>query len=163
MHRAFRSPGRVLALLRRKAYFELIERVAEALHVTTQDDAQTRRQYAQGLTEQGQITAALCVLEGLIDRTADDSEEDAEARGLLGRAYKQLCVEAASADPRTRSPARTRLHLQRSMDAYAGVYLDAPATHLWHGINAVAVAARAGRLRDRVSRPWRRPGAEIRC
>lgn len=137
---------KVLATLRRKAYFDQMERVAEALHLTEQDDSEIRRQYAQALIDQGKTTPALYVLEGLIERTNDDPVENAEARGLLGRLFKQLYVDADNAGDAAGSagPSRQR-NLQRSLDAYLAVYRSAPQKHLWHGINVVALAARAAR------------------
>jgi len=75
---------KVLGLLRRKAYFGQMERVAEALLFTDQDDVEIRRQYAQALIDQGKLTAAVYVLESLAERTERvDPNENAEARGLL--------------------------------------------------------------------------------
>lgn len=140
---------RILTLLRRKTYFEQMERVAEALLFTSQDDAQIRRQYAQALIDQGRLTAAVYVLESLVERTEGiDPRENAEARGLLGRVYKQLYINAVLADPGAAAVPLHRLNLQRAVDSYLGVYRAAPARHLWHGINAAALAARA--VRDKV-------------
>jgi hypothetical protein len=137
---------KVLALLRRKAWFDQMETVADALLFTGQDDAQIRRQYAQALIDQEKLTAAVYVLEGLVERTAaTDPQENAEARGLLGRVYKQLYVNAVQADPAAAGMAVNRRHLQRAVDTYLDVYRSSPATHIWHGINAVALAARAAR------------------
>jgi hypothetical protein len=144
---------KILGALRRKSYFEPMERVAEALHFTSQDDAQIRRQYAQALIDQRKLTGAVYVLGSLIEHTAAlDPQENAEARGLLGRVYKQLYVNAVNADPKASVLALSRRNLQRAVDAYLGVYRSDPARHLWHGINAVALAARAAKdgvpLRD---------------
>ena len=137
---------KVLGLLRRKAYFGQMERVAEALLFTDQDDVQIRRQYAQALIDQGKLTAAVYVLESLAERTERvDPNENAEARGLLGRVYKQLYINAALFDPGAVLLPLNRLNLQRAIDFYLGVYRTAPAEHLWHGINAAALAARAQR------------------
>jgi S1-C subfamily serine protease len=136
---------KVLGTLRRKSYFDQMERIAEALHLTEQDDAQIRRQYAQALIDQGKTAGAMYVLEALIEKTANDPDENAEARGLCGRLYKQLYVNAVNPDPRATAVALNRRNLQRAMDAYLGVYRSAPAEHLWHGINAAALAARAAR------------------
>jgi hypothetical protein len=135
---------KILAVLRRKGWFAPMERVAEALYFTGHDEAQIRRQYAQALIDQGKIPAAVYVIESLIARTADDPKENAEARGLLGRIYKQLYVNAISAGGTT-GLALNRLNLQRAVDAYRSVYDSDPGTHLWHGINAMALAARAAR------------------
>ncbi|MEA2690747.1 MAG: hypothetical protein QOJ16_134, partial [Acidobacteriota bacterium] len=136
-----------LQTLRRKCYFDLMERVAEALRQTGQDDAQIRRQYAQSLIDQGpeKVSKAIDILESLVARTADDPEENAEARGLLGRVYKQLYVNAVNADPQAAALRVSRLNLQRAVDAYHAVYVSDPRKHLWHGINTVALVDRARR------------------
>jgi S1-C subfamily serine protease len=135
----------VLSTLRRKAGFASMERVAEALYFTGQDDLQIRRQYAQALIDQGKVPAAVYVLESLIVQTADDPEENAEARGLLGRVYKQLYVNAVNEDREAARLFIFQRHLQRAVEAYLGVYRSDPARYLWHGINAVALAQRASR------------------
>jgi S1-C subfamily serine protease len=141
---------RILALLRRKTYFGQMERVAESLLFTGQDDAQIRRQYAQALIDQSKLTAAVYVLESLVERTGGiDPSENAEARGLLGRVYKQLYINAVLPDPDAARVPLHRLNLQRAVDTYLGVYRAAPARHLWHGINAAALTLRA--VRDNVS------------
>lgn len=136
---------RILNTLRRKCYFDLMERVAEALRFAGNEENQVRRQYAQALIDQGKVTQAVDVLQGLIASTAQDPEENAEARGLLGRVYKQLYVNAVNADGNAKSLRKIQLHLQRAVNAYSGVYQSGPADHLWHGINAVALVFRARR------------------
>jgi hypothetical protein len=138
---------KILAALRRKGWFAPMERVAEALYFTGHDEAQIRRQYAQALIDQGKIPAAVYVIESLIARTAGDPgdlNENAEARGLLGRIYKQLYINTVNAGGST-GLSLNRLNLQRAVDAYLSVYSSDPGKHLWHGINAVALAARAAR------------------
>lgn len=129
----------ILQTLRRKCHFDLMERVAEELLLAGGDGNQVRSQYAQALIDQGKLAQAVHVLE---------SRESAEARGLLGRAYKQLYVNAVNADNTggsAKSLRKIQLHLQRAVNAYSGVYQADPADHLWHGINAVALTFRARR------------------
>jgi hypothetical protein len=136
---------KVLAALRRKCYFDLMEKVADALREAGFDDNQVRRQYAQALIDQGKISAAAYVLELLVASTADDPEENAEARGLLGRIAKQLFVNAVKEDPKSIEKHRTRQNLQKAVKAYQDVYQSDPARPLWHGINTVALVLRAER------------------
>lgn len=133
--------GKVLAALRRKCYFELMEKVADALREAGFDDPQVRRQYAQALIDQDKISAAVYVLEPLLDHP----EENAEARGLLGRIHKQLYVNALRDNPEALGKRRVRQNLQRAVSTYHEVYRSDPARHLWHGINTVAVTLRAER------------------
>jgi len=133
----------VLTTLRRKCFFDLMEKVAEALRDAGFDDVRIRRQYAQSLIDQGKIPAAVYLLELLVERTRDDPKENAEARGLLGRIYKQLYVNAVKDDPRATAKRGSRRNLQRAVNAYYEVYRSAPANYLWHGINTVALVLRA--------------------
>jgi len=123
----------VLQSLRRKCFFDLMERAAGALRRGGQDEPQIRRQYAQALADQGKALPAIDALEALVARTepgspahptdpadpsspsanvAADQAENAEARGLLGRVYKQLYVDAANAD--AGAAARPRARRDRS-------------------------------------------------
>jgi hypothetical protein len=148
----------ILQSLRRKRFFDLMERAAQALRLAGLDGCQIRRQHAQALIDQGKLMAALDLLEALVPRTADDPAEQAEARGLLGRVHKQIYVDAAGSGSggggggggggrsEGEGARRTaRQHLVRAIEAYRGVYVSDPTRHLWHGINTVALVCRAQR------------------
>lgn len=135
----------ILSLLRRKRMFALLEKVADEFIQSGQDGYQVRRQYAQSLIDQGKVTAANAVLDALIAATGADASERAakehdEARGLKGRAYKQLYINA-----RDRASERARANLRKAVTQYACVHASAPAKHLWHGINVVALLLLAER------------------
>jgi hypothetical protein len=136
----------ILGLLRRKRHFDLMQQAADAFIQSGQDALQIRRQYAQALLDQGNITAALNVLNELMAASTSDPGENAEARGLVGRAYKQLYLNAN--DP---TVPRNRKWLERSAKAYYDTYLMEPAKHRWHGINTVALLCRGAR--DQVPLP----------
>jgi Trypsin-like peptidase domain len=133
---------RILSALRNKRYFDLMERVADAAIQSGQTDPHLRRQYAQGLIDQGSITAALNVLAVLAMDTSSTGQlrnpsENAEALGLIGRAHKQTYVKAANtSDPR---------HLELAVKTYFEVYTSDRDRYLWHGINTVACLCRAER------------------
>ncbi len=134
----------ILQTLRRKCYFDLMERVAEALRFAGIDENQIRRQYAQSLIDQGKVKVVIDVLESLVARTAGkDPKEYAEARGLFGRVYKQLYVNETNADPQAKGLRLSQLNLQRAVNAYDEVYQSGPADHIWHGINTVSLVFRA--------------------
>jgi hypothetical protein len=141
----------ILQSLRRKCFFDLMEGAAVALRLAGQDEPRIRRQHAQALIDQGKLTAALDALEALAPRAAGDAAESAEARGLLGRVYKQLYVDAmggahgAPADIGAGTLRCALLNLARAVEAYHGVYVTDPERHLWHGINTVALVCRARR------------------
>ena len=124
--------------LRRKRRFRLMTQIAEALIQSGVRSQQVRRQYAQALIDQGTLTAAETVLQSIIHEPQGSKAEELEARGLLGRIYKQIYVN--NKDPQ--SPVN-RTHLERALNEYQFVYRLNPQKNLWHGINVVALAARA--------------------
>ena len=147
----------ILQALRRKRHFVLLQQVADAFLQTGCDDPTIRRQYAQALLDQGLLEAAVAVLQGLLAETAGSGVEDAEARGLLGRAYKQMYVAGSPAAPVAR-----RRFLERAIAAYGEVYDERGLR--WHGINAVALLERA--RRDGIDLPGldiEDPGAEAQA
>jgi hypothetical protein len=152
---------KVLQILRNKRMFLLMESVGDALIQTGQDTFKIRRQYAQSLIDQRSFTAAISVLKILISDTqnapAHDpkaASENIEARGLIGRAYKQLYVNA-----NTPSNTRNQQFLKESIGAYLNVYDSSPKDHIWHGINVVALLQRA--KRDGVDLPGSPDGMEL--
>ncbi len=103
-----------------------------------------RRLYVQALLDQGHFTAALLVLERLINDTEGaDLVENAEAKGLMGRAYKQLYMNAAAPTVNC-----NQKWLDRAVMAYYGPYKREPKSYAWHGVNVVAIAHRS--IRDNV-------------
>lgn len=130
----------VLEHLRDKRYFDLLQQVADAFIQSGQDADTVRRQYAQSLIENGQLTAAVTVLESLVAGTPTSSPEHREAVGLLGRARKQLYVNADNP-----GLARNRKYLERAARSYFDLYHTDPTRPIWHGINAVALLSRAAR------------------
>ncbi|WP_306747835.1 tetratricopeptide repeat-containing protein [Saccharothrix yanglingensis] len=127
---------RVLGELRRKRYLEPLRRVADALIQAGRSDPTIRRHYAQALLDQGVLTAAVAVLERLLEDVASSPYEATEARGLLGRAYKQMYVTTAPT-----APERRRRFLELAVEHYRGVYDQAGLAR--HGINLVALLVRA--------------------
>ena len=127
---------RALKPLRRKRYFGLALRLGDAILESGQRDPLVQLVYAQSLIDSGRVAAAIPFLETLIAGTTPRSHPGNEARGLLGRAYKQLYVNGGG-DPALRTD-----YLLRAFNAYYDVYRD-NRTMTWHGINAAAVLQRA--------------------
>lgn len=144
-----RQAKQVLGLLRRKRFFAEMQRVGDALIQTGESSPVVRRQYAQSLIDQGALTAAEAVLRELVLDAANDPEEYGEARGLLGRVYKQRYVEGrkvvATKSPVPAVTATAAGVLRDAIQSYYSAYSEHPDTMLWHGINAVACIARAKR------------------
>jgi tetratricopeptide (TPR) repeat protein len=130
----------ILSRLRRKRQFRMMELVADALIRSGQSSPQVRRQYAQAMIDQGNLTSAEMVLNSLLADSKTPTWERAEANGLLGRIYKQLFVQAN--DPH--SP-RQQENVRKAIAYYQEVYRSNPQGHPWHGINTVALLARARR------------------
>jgi hypothetical protein len=134
-----KKPQRALDVLRKGRFFAEMLLVGDALRALGADVPKVRRHYAQALIEQGQLSVALDLLQGLARDTAGDPAENAEARGLIGRVHKQRFVAWAGAGNPTAPDA-----LKQAVEAYHEVYRSDPA-HTWHGINVVALLARAAR------------------
>jgi S1-C subfamily serine protease len=109
-------------------------RVAEGAFRAGAESAPVSRRYAQALIEEGLLESALAVLGAVPNPGAEAGEID----GLIGRAYKQRYIDSPTSPGAERS-------LARAIDAYLRRYEMAPDANLWHGINAVALLARAAR------------------
>jgi hypothetical protein len=129
---------RILQELRGRRAFVLLQRLADAFIQSGRDDPVIHRQYAQALLDQGNVTAGMAVLHAVVADADVAPADDAEARGLLGRGYKQMYIAAASGPPE-----RRRRFLERAIAEYRGVYDESRLG--WHGINAVALLERAAR------------------
>jgi V8-like Glu-specific endopeptidase len=132
-----------LVLLRNYRMFSSLQQVTDALIFTGRSSFTVIRQYAQALIESGAYSAALIVLEKLVDESkkAGDAEKDAtsefqEAMGLMGRIYKQLYINAAKQN------VHNSALLKKSAEAYNAVY-STDSSAWWHGINVVAMLRRA--------------------
>lgn len=129
----------VLYNLRRKQCFSLMAMLAEAMIKSGLQSPQIRRQYAQALIDQGNLEAPEPILQSIIQDSQGITGEEYEARGLLGRLFKQHYINNQDAQ----SPAN-RANLERALKEYLYVYRLSN-NRVWHGINVVAISARASR------------------
>lgn len=144
------SVGQILLVLRQSLRYEELELVADAALAHGLDAPLVRRQYAQALVDGGNPAVALRLYTELAtDETAPRGER-MEARGGVGRCYKELFLACTE-------PVRRQSYLTRSLDAYLAAYREDPDVYTWHGINAVALLARA--RRDGMALPPGSPGA----
>ena len=144
---------KLLSTLRKRRFFEQMERLADAFIQTGAGSNTIRRLYVQALLDQEHFNSSLLVLERLIaDTEGVDLTENAEAKGLKGRAYKQLYVNATA--PAVK---RNQKWLEEAATAYYGPYRLEPKLYAWHGINVVAVGHRS--VRDNV--PLATPGLPL--
>ncbi len=138
---------KMMQQLRAKRRFQLMQKVGDVLIQTGRQTFKIRRQYAQALIDQNNLTAAIAVLKELVNDTSnnenngeEEREENVEARGLLGRSYKQLYTNASNP-----TVAHNVNFLNEAIKFYLDVYTSEPNKRTWHGINAAALLARAGR------------------
>lgn len=150
----------VLATLRKFARFDALFKVAEKFKSGGQGDPKVRCQLAQARIEAGEITAAiedLFALKQELEEEKAKADHDSleiekieynlgEAIGLIGRAYKQLYVNAG---PRAIEPRRE--DLDRSLQHYNMAYRERLGDYLWHGINYVALLTHAERVEKNAS------------
>jgi Trypsin-like peptidase domain len=143
---------KILQLLRNKRMFAVMQKVADTLLQTGRNSYKIQRQYAQSLIDSGNYTAAIYILQNLITTTSGvlppndlASSENAEAKGLVGRAYKQLYVNAKNA-----SNPKCIEYITFATTSYYQVY-SADKTKNWHGINTVALLERAKRDKIQLS------------
>ena len=129
----------ILSALRRKRYFDLMIQVSDAFLRTGITDSQIQRQYAQALLDQSKVYPALTILEKLLETKDIPSGEFAQAKGLIGRAYKQIYTDAKDV-----RPGHTKDALRKAINAYYQVY-DTDENQYWHGVNTIALLARAHR------------------
>jgi V8-like Glu-specific endopeptidase len=129
--------GQVLQVLRQSLRYEDLELVADAALAHRPDAPVVRRLYAQALVDGANPAVALQLYSDLAADETVPLVDRVEARGGIGRCYKEmflLCTE----------PGRRRHCLTRSLDAYLDAYHE-DENNTWHGINAVALLARARR------------------
>lgn len=127
---------KVLMILRQALRYEDLEIVADAALAHELVTPAVRRYYAQALVDGGNPAVALRLYTDLALDEAADVADRMEARGGIGRCYKEmfhLCTE----------PVRRRRYLERSLDAYLSAYRET--ADPWYGINVVALLARARR------------------
>ena len=139
-----------LRVLRGERQFLLMRRYAAAAVGSGTTHFTVRRQYAQALIELKELTEAVEVLKPLdAEATHADDAERFEARGLLGRAWKQRYVDA---------PDRHRGDwLGTAITTYWTAF-DEDDSNVWHGINAASCLRRAAR--DGVPPPRAVPSAD---
>jgi len=136
--------GKIMQDLRSKRMFDLMQLVGDALILVGVTSFKIRKLYAQALIDQNYLVAARVVVNALIADAGGNQERDAreelmEARGLLGRVYKQHYINTSLA-----ASAKLDRFLKDAIDAYFNVYSQ-DANYTWQGINVVALLLRAQR------------------
>jgi hypothetical protein len=140
-----RDAVRILKMLRRESYFDIVSIIADCFVRAGLESAAIRRAYVQALIDQGDFSSALITLQTLLAGARRGSPEYLELRRLTGRVHKSLYIQA----PVTSSSARRSRDLQQALNAYYEVYAT-DRQRLYDGVNCVALLARAQRDRMEV-------------
>ena len=115
------------------------------------------RRYIQALIDSGDLDGAQRASKAAMDIIKADDSERLELQGLAGRLAKQRFVVQTS-----RNGSGDDKDLRTAITLYGGVYQANPAAY-WHGINAIALAARAENLNIGLDVPfdWRKESESL--
>lgn len=127
----------LLKLLLKHRQYDAVMEIGDAALAVAPDTPAIRLNYAQALVDSGRTAPALRMYTGIAEDPATGAADRSEARGGVGRCYKQLLLEGTNAERRTD-------YLQRALEAYGGLY-HANRSLFWHGINATALLSYADR------------------
>jgi V8-like Glu-specific endopeptidase len=142
--------GQILLVLRQSRRYEELELVADAALAHGHDAPAVRRHYAQALVDGGNLAVALRLYTELAADEMTPRGQRVEAQGSIGRCYKEMFLACTEPD-------RRRRFLNRSLEVYLAAYIEDTDIYTWHGINAVALLARAAR--DGIPPPSGSPNA----
>jgi hypothetical protein len=84
----------LLPELRKQREFDLLAQLSERVLRDHPEEAFTRRLHVQALIETGLATAAIEVARAGLKKLPESDGEWSELTGLMGRAYKQIAVDA---------------------------------------------------------------------
>ncbi len=134
----------ILQNLRKNRYFDLMQKVADALLQGGQTSPLVRRLYAQSLIDQSILAAALAVLGPLAQESEGTNQDEyAEAYGLIGRSHKQRYMDAYCLADKSSQLLRNQQNLAEAIKAYDTIYNLDKQKFIWHGVNTVALLCRA--------------------
>lgn len=126
-----------LGVLRSKRQFHMLCRYATALFdAGSPTEPVVRRQYAQALIEQKDYERALTLLQSIVKECEPTHKEAIEARGLVGRLFKQRYVDATDGADESL--------LRQAVESYGEAAELAPGNY-WPAINYVSCTLRASR------------------
>jgi V8-like Glu-specific endopeptidase len=130
----------MLGLLFNKRSFASVARLGDALLQTGIEDPRVRGYYAMALAEEGFLTPAESIAEGLKADAVEDPAERAWAQGFLGLIRARFYVQATGMES-----TRRQQFLRNALAAHNATYLREPNEQVGHGIQLVGLLARAGR------------------
>lgn len=120
----------------------------------------TASYYAQGLIDSGRLLAGIEIIKKALQEKNLTPKDEAELKGLLGRANKQVYVNHIhSPSDAAAVGAKFNEHLVEAVAQYKSMFNEAkPAENYWHGVNYVALLALAAK--DKVDLGQKHPTAE---
>lgn len=130
----------MLTPLRNLRDWASLGRLAEALLRVDPEQHEARRLYAQALIDCGLLVPAIALLRPMAKSLPEAHKEYGEAWGLIGRAHKQRFADQAGGSVKVRKRA-----LGDAIKAYQVPYRADPGRNTWHGVNLLALVARARR------------------
>src|SRR5712692_7189332 len=126
--------------LRDERQFKFLVDVAAAYNANTPCDPEVVTWQAQGLIESGAAAKARKLLADLAADAPPASRAYIEARGLLGRAWKQTFFDTPS-----KSGKKAREAINDSLIEYQACFDAEPGGSAWAGVNLLALSAFAKR------------------
>jgi len=130
----------ILRALRNGRHFEQLRILSDALNGFGHPDPYVRILKAQGFIDTGAPSTAIDILKRIKINEADLNTQ-IEVSGLIGRAFKDLFLQAEDAED-----ARARTLLQLSTQSYADAYSKSDEKNFWVGENLLALYRKAGRV-----------------
>lgn len=125
----------LIKTLRERREFKLLRDVVTVYDQIAGFDPETQTYQAQGLIEGGDPAEARSLLTDIAGRISAASPAFIEAKGLLGRAWKQTFFESSD---KTGDAAREAL--DSSLDAYQACYDAAGGSSIWAAVNLLALS-----------------------
>lgn len=135
-----RQAAALLTPLRNVRDWASLGRLAEALLRIDPAQHEARRLYAQALIDCGLLVPAVALLRPMARSLPEVHKEYGESWGLIGRAHKQRFAELSGAPVKQRKQS-----LADAIKAYEVPYRADPGRNTWHGVNLLALVARARR------------------
>lgn len=129
---------KVVSVSMKERFFEEAETFLESMNVANRLSNKNRLDMAQVSIERGRYSSGIALLDGLAVEFAENPDLFAEAKGIAGRAHKDLFLSALKGN---RDAAK--LHLEKSLQRYNEGRTGAADKRNWLIGNLLAVGTRA--------------------
>lgn len=131
---------KTISKLRGNLFFNEVICLSEKIIDVGLNNNKINQQYGQALVELGSYSKSITIFNSILDESKEGIFDRAEAIGLLGRVHKQKFVNNPDIDDEEK-----KINLQKAIDFYQESYEFDEEANYWHGINLVALIARADR------------------